>query len=326
MNLLFIDSCAYKPYSRTTLQTEALGGSEASMIRVCSALAKAGCDVSLFQHVADSRETEIIDGIRHVGMESAFPTPDVVCHFRTCRDMAMWEQLYPDARHIMWTQDVLTPDVAFESEGKEIVCLTDWHRFQYSETCEAMGVKPKSVSYIYNMVEVDGERQEKVKGRLGFFSSPHKGLEQVVEHFTRTQCNSTPDIHLVVANPGYLPDAARAATVPGVSLLGQLPHSRVMEELSKCEVLFYPQTVFPETQGIVLCEAAAMGVPVLSHAMGAAPEVLSAPGHQVVDCTNPENVRAALTKLLNEKPTVSLDPRFHVDAVVAAWKVLLGFN
>lgn len=323
--ILFVDPCGYKPYTANTLRTEALGGSEASMIRVARGLAAAGCDVSLYQAVDDQRETEVVDGIRHVGLDSLFPKPQVVVHFRTCREMVVWEGIYPKARHIMWTQDVLTPDVAHECEGKEIVCLTDWHRQQFLGVCNGLGVKPKSVSFIYNMIEIDAERQEKVKGRLVFASSPHKGLEQVLRLFADIR-KTRPELILHVCNPGYLGLDAKELG-EGVTYLGALKHSQVLEEISKAECLFYPQTVFAETFGIVLAEANAMGTPVLCHDMGAAAEVLGGTNeysNEVGDCTDKTYVREALASILENLPEPRLDSRFHPDTVIAEWKRYLN--
>lgn len=321
MNILFTDPVAYKPYTCETLRTAALGGSEASLLRVARALAASGCDVSVYNHIDDQREAETIDGIRHVGMNSPFPTPDVVINFRTCREMPVWESLYPNARHLMWTQDVGTADTILDGvEGREIICLTQWHKKQFEDACAQLGVKPKAVHQIYNPVEVDAEKHEKLMHRVGFFSSPHKGLSQVVKVLTDINQSRKEPLHLVIANPGYIPDASHSGA--NIINLGQLKHSEVMAELSKCQLLFYPQTVFPETMGIVLAEANAMGVPVLAHDMGAASEVVSY-GH-VLDCTDSAAVQRSLNFILSNECHPKLEPRFTIEVVTKAWKELLG--
>jgi glycosyltransferase involved in cell wall biosynthesis len=319
MNLLFIDPVCPRSYTCNTLRTEALGGSEASMLRICRALAAEGNDVSLYQHVDDQRSAATIEGIRHVGLNSEFPAPDVVIHFRSSHEMPVWESLYPSARHIMWTQDIVTPDVALSLRGREIICLTQWHQQQISEACAYFKILPKAIHQIYNPVEIDGNRYDKVPGRLGFFSSPHKGLDQVVSAFKQVGRLGR---ELFIANPGYVPDSQHHGA--NITNLGQLPHYKVMEELSRCEVLFYPQTVFPETMGIVLAEANAMGVPVLAHDFGAAKEVVRYGA--VVDCTKPDNVKDALEALLCLQHKAELDPRFKLENVMAKWKELLGAN
>lgn len=325
MNVLLIDVVAYKKYDANTLQKEALGGSEASLIRVARGLARRGHDVAVFQAVDAHRDEAIIQGVRHVH-DSSDVTPDVVIHFRTGELIAAFREQYPKARHLMWTQDFFTKDSLKGLEGEEIVCLSNAHVKQVQETLDANGAKSYTIHRIHNMVEIDGAKLDKVPGRLGFFSSPHKGLDQVLSLFGKINeernIKGLPSFELVIGNPGYLPGGVPID--PNASFLGELSHPRVMEELSKCEVLFYPQTVFPETFGIILAEANAMGVPVLAHDFGAASEVLDSHTNAVLDCTDSNHVKLALDILLKgNQPKPTLDPRFTPDAVIDAWEALL---
>lgn len=320
-SILFVDPAAPRGYTNNTLRTEALGGSEASLIRVARALAKDN-DVCVFQLCDPHRGEASVAGIRHIGLEGLTQRPDVVVHFRTGALMKDMKEEMPDARHLMWAQDFFPNKEALEGlEGEEVVVLSVAHEQQLLEQCAESGVKLKTVHQMPNPVEMDAAPQGVVARRLGFFSSPHKGLEQVIGHFLALS-RAYPDLSMVYANPGYMPSLE--AQQAGVTNLGKLPHYRVMEELSKCEVLFYPQTVFPETFGIVLAEANAMGVPVLSHDFGAAPEVLRQPGNAVRDCSKFEEVERGLLALLDCKVKPKLDERFTMQAVADRWRDLLG--
>lgn len=332
LSILFIDIVAYKPYDANTLQKEALGGSEASLIRVARGLARRGHDVSVFQAVDAHREEVMIKGVRHVH-DSSELNPDVVVHFRTGELVDAFREQYPKARHLMWAQDFFNKESVIGLDGEEIICLSDAHKAQIEQTfascfqVESFRLKmstPKAIHKIYNIVEVDGAKLDKVPGRLGFFSSPHKGLDQVLSLFQKIK---KPGMELVIGNPGYLGLNGHAVQFddPGVTVLGELSHPRVMEELSKCEALFYPQTVFPETFGIILAEANAMGVPVLCHDFGAAKEMVKY-GH-VVDCTDSAMVKRCLDDILdraqNGAPKPQLHPEFTESAVIDQWEALL---
>jgi glycosyltransferase involved in cell wall biosynthesis len=326
VKVLFVDMAAPSPYTANTLRSYALGGTEATVIRVARGLSKLpGYSVFLFQGCDAHRTEGAIDGIFHCN-ELTQIDPDVVVHLRTALFVEGFKEEYPKARHIVWLHDNLGVKECLEEpfQGCEVVCVSDWHADTF---LKAEGGTVKKVHRIYNPVEVDAERQPKVKGRLGFFSSPHKGLSQILASFY-DMIKDRQDLELVVGNPGYMPDLAPDSARLNVRFLGQLPHRRVLEELSKCEMLFYPQTVFPETMGLVMAEANAMGTPVLCHDFGAAMEVLTGTAENtkanaVADCSDASTVKSALTEMLSSKTKTEADPRFAIDAVVAEWKKLL---
>jgi glycosyltransferase involved in cell wall biosynthesis len=320
--ILFVDTVAYRPYTCKTLREEALGGSEATLLRVARGLAKEGFDVSLYQLIDSEREETTIEGIRHVNSSFA-DQPDIVIHMRTSKVLPDFKQVWPNARHIVWMHDLGGDWLKDEPlDGVEVVCVSKFHGQQFLDAAMDCTLLPK-VSFIPNPVEVDGMRYDRVPGRLGFFSSPHKGFSQVIALFAEAR-GKNPNLELVVGNPGYMDN--QVTGMEGVTFLGQLPHCRALEEMSKCEVLFYPQTVFPETFGLVLAEANAMGVPVLAHDFGAAKEVLhdhNRLSNVVVDCTVLENISDGLREILNNYIRPELDSRFKLENVIAEWRRLL---
>lgn len=318
--ILFFDAVAPRGYTYNTLQSYALGGSEASLLRIAKLLG-INNDVVCYQNCDPHRGEANVSNIRHVGIEGLTTVPDVVIHFRTSELMQDMRAEFPNARHIMWAQDFFARvNDLLCLEGEEVIVLSNAHKLNLLQACEKFKVSPKAIHVIPNPVEVDAQRQPKAGKRLGFFSSPHKGLGQVIEHFTALS-KAYEGLNMVYANPGYIPslDAAGAS----ITNLGMLRHSRVLEEMSKCDMLFYPQTVFPETFGIVLAEANAMGVPVLAHDFGAASEVLSQKGNIVVDCNNFATIEQSVLTLLHNKPIVNLDLRFEMQTVADMWRKLL---
>lgn len=318
-----MDTCAKARYTANTVKSYAMGASEASLIRVAAGLAKTGMEVSVFQAVDMDRNETVVEGVRHVNAKSAI-TPDVIVHQRTAGFIEGMRAEYPNARHIVWLHDNFSAKDLLDEPlaGEEVVCVSDWHKKTF---LEEQGGSVRKATRIYNPVVVDGERKPKIAGRLGFFSSPFKGLAQVCELFAELR-KERPWLELVVANPGYVPGVNPHQ--PGVIYLGELPHPRVLEEMSRCEVLFYPQTTFPETMGVTLAEANAMGTPVLCHDMGAAVEVLedtaiNSNGNCVLNCHNTERVAKHLDLLLAVQEEVEADKRFELNTIVAEWKVLL---
>jgi glycosyltransferase involved in cell wall biosynthesis len=322
MKILFVDGVAPQGYTCNSMRERALGGSEATLLRVARGLAKEGHSVSVLQTSDPERGAVVVDGIQHIGVEARIEAPDAIIHMRTAMLVEGFREEYPAARHIVWLHDNLGVEQCLMEpfQGEEVVCVSDWHADTF---LKAEGGTVKKVHRIYNPVEIDGHRLDKIEGRLGFFSSPHKGFTQVKAAVFEAR-KTRPDLHLAYANPGYLPDYNGGKTTWCVDL-GQLSHARLLEEMSKCEILFYPQTVFGETFGLVLAEASAMGVPVLCHDFGAAREVLEHSGnHEVVDCTNFDNVHAALNRILSRKSTAIVDPRFSLSSVIECWNKLLG--
>jgi len=318
MKILFFDPVAQKPYTAKSLTTQPMGASEASLIRVARELAKEH-SVAVFQLVDAHRKHLVIEGVQHINENTPF-SPDVVVHMRS----AEYLEMYPEAKNIVWLQDAAGDWLkkGLWHLADNVVCLTNWH-IQNIQTA-LNDTKYPPIRRIYNPVDLDGVFADlKVPDRLGFFSSPHKGLQQVVELFNELK-KSRSELELVVGNPGYMPDV-----IPeGVRFLGSLPHPLAMKELSRCQALFYPQTVFPETMGVIMAEANALGVPVLAHDMGAAVEVLITETNKhhnfVIDCTNHKHIKNAVEYMLEPCPTApTLDARFELSAVLEQWRQLL---
>ena len=129
--------------------------------------------------------------------------------------------------------------------------------------------------------------------KLAFFSSPHKGLEWTVRVFDAPR-RANPRFRLFVANPGYY-QAHCLRGLSGVVDLGCLAHREALRHVREALAVLLLNHTYPETFGLVLAEANAVGVPVLTHSLGAAPEVLDDPA-QFVDA---RDVGSVVTKLMS---------------------------
>jgi glycosyltransferase involved in cell wall biosynthesis len=187
------------------------------------------------------------------------------------------------------------------------------------------------VEYVYNPVDSETlnavEKKPYQRNKLVFYSSPNKGLKQVLELFTKVRARY-PLMELHLGNPGYVPDDTNGVMrsllmQPGVVVHGPLPQAEILMHVRESLCVFYPQTVFPETFGLVLAEANAVGTPVIAHAFGAATEVLGA-NYQAIDCRSDEAVMSLLDLWYNgERPNVRMNPMFTTAAAASRWHELL---
>ena len=281
--ILFFDPNCQRPYSLRSFREEALGGTEASVARVAEALG-----ARVMQHnrtVADGRflPPAPLAGIRHLVI---LRDPRIV---RSVCDN------YPGARAYLWVHDLMRPGgkrgrrlagaVGTLAElGVTLVCVSDFQRRQVEAVLGHAGAASRIPAVtIYNPVDdalsPDGSPVDPAK--LVFFSSPNKGLAFTLDAF-RAARHVMPELHLRVGSPGYksLQRAGMQSVdggIDGVEWLGALPQERILAEVRTALCVFYPNFVLPETFGLVLAEARAVGTPVLTHDCGAAAEVLADP-------------------------------------------------
>jgi glycosyltransferase involved in cell wall biosynthesis len=179
------------------------------------------------------------------------------------------------------------------------------------------------VNYIYNPID-DGllpfPNQQIDKNKLVFFSSPHKGLKHALPLFKNLRTHWNKDFKLYVANPGYLVEDW--GQHEGVINLGPLSHQEALKHVRESLCVFYPNFIFPETFGLVIAEANAVGVPVLTHPRGAIPEVIS--GHwQMTDCRIPKQVIDKVMAWYKEPPRTEGRTDFRLTVVLERWKKVL---
>src|SRR5690606_37804049 len=124
------------------------------------------------------------------------------------------------------------------------------------------------------------------------------------------------------ADPGYL----RWDTGPapeGVVFLGALSHGALIGQMRRALCLFYPQTTFAETFGLVLAEANAVGTHVLVHdGLGANAEIV-ADANRRVDGHDRAQMLARIRAWRRAPPHVGANPAFRLDAVARDWTDML---
>lgn len=350
--ILFFDPACDRAYDSQTLQQQAMGGTEATVVRVADALG-----ALVVQHNRTSASGRYLPPRRDPAITHA-----VV--IREARALAAVRDLYPNARIHLWLHDRVHPrskrarriaaDAGILRElAVKVICVSDTQRNAVEAALRWMGVSDRvSASTIYNPVaddlHPDGSPIDDRK--LVFLSSPNKGLKFTLDAFRAVRA-AMPEMRLVVGNPGY--KAGAAARLDGVEYLGPQPQQRMLAEVRTALCTFFPNFVIPETFGLVLAESKALGTPVLTHDCGAALEVLGDPA-QVLPVSGakrlyegllgacPTSWRGGPARLAaglglfdiyverirdwraGARPVTGPDPRFHLSVVARRWREVLA--
>jgi glycosyltransferase involved in cell wall biosynthesis len=159
--------------------------------------------------------------------------------------------------------------------------------------------------------------------KLISLSSPHKGLDQVVEAFRAVHA-ADPAMKLYVADPGYKHSDPALLDAPGIVKLGSLPQAALMEHVKDALCVFYPQRKQAETFGLVYAEANAVGTPVLAHDFGSAREIL-VHSNPPLDASDPALVVDTVRRWsAGGAPVVGPDGRFALETVAAQWEAFFA--
>lgn len=333
MRIAFIDLSCPQIYDHTALSSQGLGGTEASVVRLATALGARDHKVLVVQHLRTLEKSE--RGVIYGSMESLMGfRPEVVICLRDVRMLSFMAENFPDAKLFLWLHDLeelgasqLTANIPLlKYTAPRIVGVSRFHKTGIID-CIQVGAKGETglpeytVTYIYNPIDdelvADGRAYD--KNKILFLSSPHKGLDHVLKLFALVR-QKFPRVKLYVANPGYYKDKDRLPE--GVVPLGTRPHHEVIDELRTSLCLFYPNPDYftRETYGLVAAEAQAVGCPPLVHPAGALNEIVTTK-ECFVDARNPREVLQRFRKWYVEgRPKVSLDLPTRTSQVVLEWE------
>lgn len=333
MSLLFVDQFCPKAYDYTDLEEGSMGGTEATMLRVAEGLARS-YGVSVLQH--NREEEKYQKDVYFITMNSPMVPPDTIVLMRTAAHAPIYKSLYPEAKVYVWMHDLCGEVYKEELTELEtvdgIIYVSNFHKTQFEQTLKGFkyDIKLPQGHVIYNIVdryEANNEPFEHNPNQLIFASSPHKGLKEVLHKFKKLRGTAEgKNLQLGLLNPGYI-DMEEIEEKDGVKVFGVKSHKELNTILRSSALLFYPQTVFPETFGLVLAEANAVYTQVVAHNFGAAREVLT-DSSQAFDCTNDKKVIEKTLETLNRRDIQRLGPKkeFMVEEVLKSWEALLGQN
>ncbi len=324
--VLFVDPCCPKPYTFSSIATEPMGGTEATVARVASGLKANGHDVRVMQH---NRTT--VDGIFEPFSTLTDWEPHSVVVLRVPSVLREARVRFPLAKTFLWAHDLFGGDgpqlnawfQIIKDTDSSVVVVSDFHRLNMTEAMRSVGQSGIRSVRIYNPVVPGIPVSDTVDlNKVCFFSSPHKGFDLTLKCFAQFQnFPDLKDVKLHVCNPGYYPNAS---TDNGMVVNhGALPHPKVMEVVADSLCVLHLNNVFPETFGIVHGEANALRVPVLTSRMGANLEVLDHP-QELIDVTDfkavIERVRAWKS---HGRPKVRANAAFFISKIFKEWEAIL---
>lgn len=331
-SIMFYDPVAPNPYTLDTLARGALGGTEASCLRIAKGLVERGHHVVLAQRGVIDVQVDKSPLYYYPANDLYFEEENIVSTVITLRDAGVYlknKAKFPNSKHYLWMHDVVSGEyalhIAAHLGGKvaDMICVSNWHKKQILEIAAQMPNPPMlNIRVIYGPLAdyCVKTKQEYDPFKLIFFSSPHKGLDHTLEVFKALLARES-RYKLYVSNPGYF--KSKENLPERVIGLGTLTHWEVIEHVRTSLCLFYPNTTFPETFGLVMAEADAVGTPVIAHRIGAAPEVVYH-HDEIMDCYNvPEVVQRVLNYTNGERLIVQGKKEFSLKSVIDEWERLI---
>jgi glycosyltransferase involved in cell wall biosynthesis len=327
--ILFVDeSCPY-PYDPLLFNQMVLGGTEATVIRIVNKLSEQ-VPITVAQH---NRPTSVrVKNVTYSPFLSHYlddpwqavvilRKPALAIHsrpmFKRANQMWVWLHDLLDFYLLSYLEDLQQLDVG-------LIVVSDFHHKQIQDmvALDPFPFQLPKIQRIYNPIEDTLLPDETIvnKNKLFFASSPLKGFSYTIKVFTEIR-KKHPHLMLFVSHPSYM--QFKKPQVPGLLHLGSLNHTDYLKHLRSAFCVFYPNHHYPETFGLVLAEANAVGTPVLTHPFGAAPEVLS--NHDQL--VNTHDVEALTERLLSwyngERPKVAAQEAFRLSTVIQQWKAIL---
>lgn len=336
-DIVIIDPVSAQPYTAGSLSLEPMGGTEATVIRVAKELSKKQT-VTIAQ---SARIDTITDeyGIVYVpyiygSLKNPVKHPDNVIVIRSNKVLPRVRKQYPHSSLFLWMHcfpgkhHKRLNNVALQT-GATIITVSDTHKkavIDFIRKYQNHGNYDRrlaEVIRIYNPIDDDlnPDGTQVNPNKLVYFSSPHKGLPQVLNTFSYLR-KTNPELCLYVANPGYMWLKSQS-NIDGVVYLGALPHSNVIKHVREALCVFYPQSNFKETFGLVFAEANAVGTPVLAHDIGSTSEILGQ-NEQLVNAERKEEVKSIVERWRTfNRPRVSISNEFRSSHISRQWEEIL---
>lgn len=336
--ILFIDTTYPKAYDFDTLSSEAMGGTESSILRTAAILADCGHDVSIIQHSRQESYTQcqVKFWSQSEGLKQAF---EHVIVLRKWPQLKAYQKHFPKASFYLWLHTYKNWEFGLKRllplpKPVTLIGNSATHE-KHLEHCldggmagklmSFLGVRKLKTTHAYNPIPrfwTALKTNNKNRNQLMFISAPNKGLPQVLEQF-KTIKAQIPEAQLLVANPGYRDD--QSADLAGVTWLGALPQKDLLTKVAESLCVLYPQTSFAETFGLIYAEANAVGTPVLAHDIGSAKEILH-PENGLVDGHDINAIIKKIKQWQTEYPKVAYREVFDDDAIARQWQSILGFE
>jgi glycosyltransferase involved in cell wall biosynthesis len=325
-DVVFLDTTANKYYDRKTLDTQPLGGTEASVVRVAEGLGSLGLKVAVVQSNVGRFEPQTGEFAFFLHADEM---ADMSCgHFVQIRDHAN-SHLFPTAKKYLWCHDTadsyrnvdkLKEDI--RDYGIKVITVSDWHN---NDMSQLIGTEP-SVNTVYNPVPESvykkvEDRPKYDQNLLIWMSSPHKGLGKALDLFAKI-VKERPKLKLVVFNPGYYKLNPDIQQIPNVFMndSGSKNCHTLWHYVQRSLAVFYP-TDYKETFGCIAAEANALGTPLITYKNAGLAESVSSDDQFI---TNDDEVLTKIDAWQKERPVVSGKEEFKQANVILEWVKLLA--
>ncbi|WP_179952260.1 glycosyltransferase [Marinicella rhabdoformis] len=335
-HILFVDSTYPKPYDFDTLAQQAMGGTESSILRTAEILQKQGHQVAICQH-ARKQVVEQQQITFHSTASCQTETFDHVVVLRKLPQLIQYQQHFPQAQFYLWLHTYKNREFALKrliktSKPFTVIGNSKNHQKHLDQCLQAgwLGklftlcrAKNIQVKHAYNPIPsfwTELQTTDKNLNQIMFISAPNKGLTQVLAYFQKLKL-ALPDLKLLVANPGYREDFDERSD--GVEFLGALPQKVLLQKVAESLCVFYPQTSFAETFGLIFAEANAVGTAVLAHDIGSAKEILH-PNNGLIDGHDINAITEQIKLWQQQLPDVSYRSEFDEAAVYKQWQNILA--
>ncbi len=322
-------------YDGRTPERSGVGGGITIRIRAATALARAGCDISV---ICNCRRRTRWRGVLYLPLDDVERIrADVVVLNTTGGDLDLGGALEIDIQSglkLVWVQGTPRPK-HLEATGCDFIYVPS--NFIRGVVKEQWGIAPSKIFVTYNGYEesdfarASRRARRRDPHRLVYFSHPSKGMETALDVLSRLR-DTDPRFHLMVfGGPRLWGDADGGfPTTEGVVYGGMIGQRRLARELFSSTFSICLQDR-PEPFGMVVTESMRAGCVVLASAVGAYPELIRHGENGFIiggDHRQPEvrSRAAALVKGLAEAPDVSTyirssasTVRWDTDTMVRGW-------
>jgi len=331
--ILFLDNTYPKAYQISTLKKQALGGTESSIVRTAMILSQKH-KVFVAQKFREKMHTESLNLSFIPKSDIDQLKPDFIVVLRKYPLLKGLSLQFPQAKLFLWLHtykntEYILKKLSLAKTNTTIICNSQTHAQHTSKILNDsllgrlfyLFSKKTKVAYCYNpIIKPQQKNLKRNMNKLIFFSSPNKGLAQVVKTFNIIN-KQLPDLRLYIANPGYKSDKSIALN-KNIKFLGNLPHQQMMDEVSTSLCVFYPQDSFAETFGLIYAEANALGTPVLAHDIGTAREILHE-SNNLINAKDSKQILETIKAWQKQLPIVEYKQCFNEDSILKQWDSLL---
>lgn len=161
-----------------------------------------------------------------------------------------------------------------------ILAISDFHKRYLVEQCHLPQEKVKVTNLGIDPEEYQ-ELPPKVKGQIIYCSQPDRGLRYLADIFARIK-QEVPYASLVITcdktlwgleDPGNAEERKLLESLEGVTFLGKVPRSQLLELQKTSEIMLFP-CIYEELFCLAALECQAAGCAVITHAIGALPETV----------------------------------------------------